>query len=223
MKLFKLIGWGQPAVGCFIGWRDGGRGGLYLCSMVGEQFSCWGRRLFARVLTWSRELPITVSVAAGGLGGGRSCVRLSACISMGFSWAQFSGVMAEVLTLKSVLKKTSGSGCPYEIVALFHSQCCSSWTWPGVWVTVPLDPSLWASGQDGRCFYARCQLLTVESDLSHPCARALACSGMEKWRSVSVREKLGGMRGCQAPSFPLNSLCWPYSPETFCSARMLSC
>lgn len=82
----------------------------------------------ARVLTQSRELPVTVSVAAGGLGGGRRGVRLSACISMGFSWAQFSGVMAEVSTLKTVSKRTSGSGCPYEIVALFHSHCCSSWT-----------------------------------------------------------------------------------------------
>lgn len=56
----------------------------------------------ARVLTRAWELPVTVSVAAGGLGGGRSCVRLSACISMEFSWAQFSGLMAEVFTLKTV-------------------------------------------------------------------------------------------------------------------------
>lgn len=35
MKLFKLIGWGQPAVGCVISREGMGEGGgLYYCNMV---------------------------------------------------------------------------------------------------------------------------------------------------------------------------------------------
>lgn len=54
-------------------------------------------KLEARVPTQPWEMPVMVSVAGGGLGGGRSCVWLSACLSSGFSWAQVSGVRVEAL------------------------------------------------------------------------------------------------------------------------------
>lgn len=65
--------------------------------MVGEQFNT-GEGDFlqaevgARVPTWVWEMPVMVSVAGSGLGGGRSCVWLSAYVSTGFSWAQFSRI-----------------------------------------------------------------------------------------------------------------------------------
>lgn len=48
---------------------------------------------------------VVVSVAGGGSGGGRSCVWLSACVSTGFSWAQFARVRVEAFILKALFFK----------------------------------------------------------------------------------------------------------------------
>ena len=106
MKLFKLIGWGQPAVGCFISREGMGEGEASITA------AWWGNSLLAgeeaflqakagaRAPTWAWDMPDTVSVARGGFGEG--AVWLSACVSMGFSWAQCSGVTVEA-SLKTLV------------------------------------------------------------------------------------------------------------------------
>lgn len=98
MKLFKLIGWGQPAVGCVISreWMGEG-GGLYYCNMVvvvgNSLLAGEGAFLQAKVekifSTWAWEMPVIVSLAGRSVGRRK---KLCLALSLSKQWIQLGPV-----------------------------------------------------------------------------------------------------------------------------------
>lgn len=125
MKLFKLIGWGQPALGCVICCKGVGEGKASIAANVGGPVYSLGKETFCK-LRLKQESNLGLGNAAGSLGGRRSYVWLSAYLSSGFSWAQCSGIRVEAFTLKTLFLKRSDN--VLVKLLLFHFQCSSSWT-----------------------------------------------------------------------------------------------
>lgn len=124
-------------------------------------------------------MPVIVSLAGRSVGGGRSCVWLSACLNSGFSWAQFSGVRVKASTLKTLFLKRSHDALVKLLLFSILSTALARLNVGPESLSLWIFPcGLWCRMGDASVPAARSAPLSLMC-LFHPCAKTLDCSGME--------------------------------------------